>query len=196
MSGAWHHMAKDKDGLYRSVRGPHGIGKVLGRNKWVHASALPALSAAERGLVGKALQAIQREKGIEIDFRKDVVIKINPVENGGAITFCYSPDWKTASEPECGPMVGVSGLVTGPLKFRVTRPAADPYVYHHKWMFVDDDYRGFSVAQAKRWSETWENSPVVRALCADKDEHFRLKIGKKQYWHATVLGPLGKARKA
>lgn len=125
-------MAKDKDGLYHSIRCPHGVGKVLGRNKWVHASPLPALSAQERALVGKALTAIQREKGIEIDFRKDVVIKINPVENGGAVTFCYSPDWKTATEPECGPMVGVSGLAAGPLKFRVTRPPAVPYVYHHK----------------------------------------------------------------
>jgi hypothetical protein len=195
VSGAWHHMAKDKDGLYRSIRGPHGVGKVLGRNKWVHASALPALSAPERALVGKALQAIQREKGIEIDFRKDVVIKINPAEKGGAVTFCYSPDWKTATEPECGPMIGVTGLAAGPRAFRVSNPPADPYVYHHKWMFVDDDYRGFNVPAAKRWSETWENSPVVRALCADKTEHFRLRIGKKDYWQENVLAPLGKRRK-
>ena len=188
-------MAKDKDGLYRSIRGPHGVGKVLGKNKWVHASALPALSPAERALVGKALRAIQREKGIEIDFRKDVIIKINPVENGGAVTFCYSPDWKTATEPECGPMVGVSGLTTGPLKFRVTKPPADPYIYHHKWMFVEDDFPGFSVAAAKRWSEAWENSPVVRGLNADKNEHFRLRIGKKDYWQERVLAPLGKRRK-
>ena len=188
-------MAKDKDGYYHSIRGSHGVGKVLGRNKWVHASALPALSPAERALVGKALRAIQREKGIEIDFRKDVIIKINPVENGGAVTFCYSPDWKTATEPECGPMVGVTGLATGTPKFRVTKPPADPYIYHHKWMFVDDDYRGFNVAQAKRWSETWENSPVVRALNADKAEHFRLRIGKKDYWQERVLAPLGKRRK-
>ena len=187
-------MTKSNDKVYRSIRGPHGVGKVLGKNKWVHASALPALSPAERALVGKALRAIQREKGIEIDFRKDVIIKINPVENGGAVTFCYSPDWKTATEPECGPMVGVSGLTAGPLKFRVTRPPADPYIYHHKWMFVDDDYRGFNVAQAKRWSETWENSPVVRALCADKNEHFRLRIGKQHYWQSKVLGPLGRGR--
>lgn len=189
-------MAKSNNKVYRSIRGPHGVGKVLGRNKWVHASALPALSPAERALVGKALTAIQREKGIEIDFRKDVVIKINPVENGGAVTFCYSPDWKTATEPECGPMVGVSGLTTGPRKFRVTRPPADPYVYHHKWMFVGDDYRGFNVPAAKRWSETWENSPVVRALNADKDEHFRLRIGKQHYWQSKVLAPLGKLPKA
>jgi hypothetical protein len=189
-------MTKSNDKIYRSLRGPHGVGKVLGRNKWVHASALPALSAPERGLVGKALQAIQREKGIEIDFRKDVVIKINPVEKGGAVTFCYSPDWKTATEPECGPMIGVTGLAAGPLKFRVSNPPAVPYIYHHKVMFVDDDYRGFNVEQAKRWSETWENSPVVRALCADKNEHFRLRIGKKDYWQEKVLAPLGRTRKA
>lgn len=187
-------MTKSNDKVYRSIRGPHGVGKVLGKNKWVHASALPALSPAERALVGKALQAIQREKGIEIDFRKDVIIKINPAEKGGAVTFCYSPDWKTATEPACGQMIGVSGLTAGTQKFRVTNPPAVPYVYHHKWMFVEDDFPGFSVAAAKRWSETWENSPVVRALCADKTEHFRLRIGKKDYWQTNVLGPLGRGR--
>lgn len=189
-------MVKDKDGLYHSIRGPHGVGKVLGKNKWVHASALPALSPAERALVGKALQAIQREKGIEIDFRKDVIIKINPAEKGGAVTFCYSPDWKTATEPACGQMIGATGLTAGPRAFRVSNPPADPYVYHHKWMFVGDDYRGFNVPAAKRWSETWENSPVVRALCADKTEHFRLRIGKRHYWQTRVLAPLARSRRA
>ena len=62
-------------------------------------------------------------------------------------------------------------------------------------MFVGDDYRGFNVPAAKRWSETWENSPVVRALNADKDEHFRLKIGKKDYWQTRVLAPLARSRR-
>lgn len=81
-------MAKSNDKVYRSIRGSHGVGKVLGRNKWVHTSALSDISSAERALVGKALRAIQREKGIEIDFRKDVIIKINqinPVEYSAAV---------------------------------------------------------------------------------------------------------------
>lgn len=179
---------------YRSIRGKHGVGKVLGRNKWVHASALPLLSAQERALVDRALNALKREKGIIIDFTKDVVLKINLVDNGGAITFCYSPDWKTATEPACGPMIGVSSLNAGTPKFRVTSAAADPYIYHHKWMFVADTYRGFNVDQAKRWSETWENHPIVRALAAGPDEHFRLRIGKQAYWQTKVLAPIRRSR--
>ncbi len=179
---------------YRSVRGKHGVGKVLGRNKWVHASALPLLSGDEQALINKALAALKREKGITINFARDVIIKINPVANGGSVTFCHSPDWTVASEPACGQMVGVSYLDTPAPKFRVTSPAADPYIYHHKWMFVADNYRGFSVEQAKRWSETWENHPVVRALAADPSEHFRLRIGKQEYWKTKVLAPIHRSR--
>ena len=49
-------MAKSNDKVYRSIRGPHGVGKVLGKNKWVHASALPALSAQERVFGGEVFE--------------------------------------------------------------------------------------------------------------------------------------------
>jgi hypothetical protein len=49
-------MTAQKTKVYRSLRGPHGVGKVLGKNKWVHASALPALSAQERVFGGEVFE--------------------------------------------------------------------------------------------------------------------------------------------
>lgn len=185
-------MGRDKDGIYRCERGSHGVGKILGRNKWVHVSAFDDIPKVDQILVEKALVALRQEKGIEVNFNSDVMIKLTHADRDGAVTFCYSPDWKTATEPECGPMYGVKGLNTGNHSFWEIQPPSVPYIYHHKWMFVNDDYTGFDIKEAKAWSEVWENHDVVRALMADKSENFRLQIGKKDYWQAKVLTPIGK----
>ena len=56
-------MTAQKTKVYRSLRGPHGVGKVLGKNKWVHASALPALSAKERVFGGEVFELWTGEYG-------------------------------------------------------------------------------------------------------------------------------------
>lgn len=68
-------------------------------------------------------------------------------------------------------MVNASGHVQ-----RRTTPA-DPYIYHHKWLFVADDYRGFDVAESKARSEQW-------IALGDVD---RSRIGRKSYWEASVV---------
>lgn len=32
---------------------------------------------------------------------------------------------------------------------------ADPYIYHHKWLFVAEDYREFDVAKSQDRSVSW-----------------------------------------
>jgi len=179
-------MARDKDGVYRSRRGPHGVGKVLGRNKWIHRSALPLLSEEEQTLVDKALDIL----GIYLPPPDiDIIVKINVRE--GLVTFTHSADWKTATEPICGDMVGVKDLYSDRPAIFHRKQKGIPNIYHHKWMFVDDDYLGFSVKKAMEWSETWENYPIVKALLADPTEHFRLKIGRQDYWQEKVLDQIG-----
>lgn len=183
-------MGRGKDGVYRCERGAHGIGKVLGRDKWVHISALKSLPIKDQTLVKQAREILDYENDVDIDVSRDVIVKINHKDKGGYVTFTYSPDWEWSSEPECGEAFGVKGLYTKKHEFWKIKPPKNPNIYHHKWMFVDDRHRGFNVAGAKRWSETWENHKVVRALMADKSEYFRLKIGKKKYWQENVLLPI------
>jgi hypothetical protein len=30
-----------------------------------------------------------------------------------------------------------------------------PYIWHHKWLWVKDDYNGFNVQESKEWSALW-----------------------------------------
>ena len=179
-------MARDKDGVYRCRRGPHCVGKVLGRNKWIHRNVLPLLPAGEQTLVDKALDIL----GIYLPPPDiDIIVKINASE--GLVTFTHSADWKTATEPICGDMVGIKDLYSDRPAIFYRKQKGIPNIYHHKWMFVDDDYSGFDVKEAMEWSETWENYPVVKALLADPNEHFRLKIGRQDYWQEKVLDQIG-----
>ena len=51
-------------------------------------------------------------------------------------------------------------------------------VYHHKWMFVSDEYTGFNVKKAKKRSELIESIPNIKSL--------KSKIGNKDYWYALL----------
>jgi hypothetical protein len=59
---------------------------------------------------------------------------------------------------------------------RRTTPV-DPYIYHHKWLFVDDDYRGFNVEESKARSQLWIS-------LGDVD---RSRIGRQSYWQEQVV---------
>ncbi|NLB54711.1 MAG: class I SAM-dependent methyltransferase [Lentisphaerae bacterium] len=179
-------MTRGSDGFYRCKRGPHGVGKVIDKNKWVHRSVLSSLSENEQILVSNALYILGNyPPPPDID----IIVMINRSEE--LVTFTHSSDWKTATEPICGDMVGIKGLYSDrPVVFRRKQKGV-PTIYHHKWMFVDDDYLGFDVKEAMEWSEIWENHPIVKALLADKSEHFRLRIGRQDYWQEKVLDRIG-----
>lgn len=90
-----------------------------------------------------------------------------------AVTFQWSPDFDDADEPTVGLSVKVSPdgtISTTPMK-------DDPQIWHHKWMWVADDYPGFDVEASKRRSLQW--LPHVK-----KGESSR--IGTKSYWDNEV----------
>jgi hypothetical protein len=81
-----------------------------------------------------------KEYAENINF-KYTVISFNLIT--GEVSFTYSPDWNTATEPIVGdrvvydPQKGHSALYKG--------NEDNPFIYHHKWLFVDDDYTKFDI---------------------------------------------------
>lgn len=93
----------------------------------------------------------------------------------GNVTLIASPDWNTANEPIVGTCYRwklnewlredwVNPVVTQNYK----------QIYHNKWMFVADNYRGFDIEQAKRRSQLWNSLPDIKEV--------RNKIGYKDFW--------------
>lgn len=66
----------------------------------------------------------------------------------GTIRLDEAPDFDTAREPVVGNYLSIS-----PAKgFRLGK---SPGIWHHKWLWVLDDYTGFDVQESYKWSRTW-----------------------------------------
>ena len=88
----------------------------------------------------------------------------------GTYTFFNSPDFDTADEPIGGPCMRVSP------DGKVTSDTSNS-IWHHKWLWVKDDYPGFDVDASKERSAKWLKLPGI-------DFH---NIGNKAFWEANVV---------
>lgn len=89
------------------------------------------------------------------------------------VSFIVCDDFNTADESSVGDVCTVKP--DGSVKVR--RASQDPWIYHHKWLFVKDDYTGFNVEQSRARSQQW---------LALEGVDFR-RIGKKSFWAEQVL---------
>lgn len=145
----------------RSTR--FGVGKEIGGAVYVHRdyrSRLPEV-------VSQAIKQLP----VDFDF---CVIKLTLKTN--AVSFIQSPDFDSADEPTVGDSVSVAA--DGSVSRR--RGLSDPWIYHHKWLFVEDDYAGFDVEESKTRSRHWLALP---------DIDFR-RIGRRSFWESSVVARL------
>jgi hypothetical protein len=138
----------------------YGVGKEIGGAVYLHREYEERL--------GNLLAAAKAHLPRSCDYD---VVKYNA--RTGAISFVQCTDFDSAPEPTVGPIVTVNA--DGSLRRRPQQ--RDPEVYHHRWLFVADDYRGFDVAESRRRSLAW-----LRLDGIDKK-----RIGKKSYWENHVV---------
>ena len=89
------------------------------------------------------------------------------------VSFIQSTDFDSADEPTVGDLYTIKA--DGSASFR--RQLNDPWIYHHKWLFVTDDYKGFDVEASKTRSRQWLRLPDIDFT----------RIGKKSFWQQYVL---------
>ena len=68
-------------------------------------------------------------------------------------TFFAAQDFDTADEPTAGHWVRVRG--------NVCKSGSTNSIWHHKWLWVDDDYSGFDVEASFRRSQAWLAIPNI-----------------------------------
>lgn len=89
------------------------------------------------------------------------------------VSFINSDKWDEEREP----IVGDSySTYLSNINLKLYRSRGQ--IYHHKWMFVSDDYKGFNIEESKKWSELWESKVA-------KNE--KNKIGYRDKWHEILL---------
>lgn len=147
------------------------IGKVIGGEHYVHRQYESSISDQE-GLE-KAKSHLSPEHR-----EKYTAVKHNKKE--GTFSFIHSPDFDTSDEPISGEShkVKPDGSVT------ITKQKKDPQIWHHKWQWVGDDYKGFDVQKSKERSQHWKT--VADKIKQEKDPTIYKRIGTKSYWEKNV----------
>ena len=104
------------------------------------------------------------------DFEYDVV-KYTPKTK--AFSFIISKDFDTKDEPSVN---GGLSVKDG----KVKKFGDYGWIYHHKWQFVGDDYKGFNINKSKERTNKW-------TALKDID---RSRIGQREYWEKEVESKL------
>jgi len=142
-------------------RSKYGVGKSMVGHIYVHAKYMNDVIPDD---------LLQRGLTMANNF-PFTILKFNP--KTGYISFIESPDFNSSPEP----IVGRSLLVKPDSdSSKIINPPADPWIYHHKWLMVKDDYSGFNVEESKNRSRKW------MSLKPDTS-----RIGKLSYWMNNVV---------
>jgi hypothetical protein len=138
----------------------YGVGKRIGGAVYVHRAYEHSLDAT--------LSAAKSR--LPPGFRYTVV-KHN--ETNDNYSFIHCPDFDTAPEPATADYA----VVKSDGSVKIHAGLADPYIYHHKWLFVAVDYKGFDVEASVQRSIAWMS-------IADIDKSL---IGRASYWNEHVV---------
>lgn len=148
---------------YGLVRYPVAkVGKRIRNHLWVHVNYLAHVS--------KALKSHPLWAALPGD-AQPVIARIN-LKNWNDLTLIECPEFDRAHEPE----VGRAFTLKLDQQLSITKPTRNPLIYHHKWLFVDDQYAGFNVVASKKRSLSWRR-------LAGTNAHLSARIGRQDYWH-------------
>lgn len=138
----------------------YGVGKEIGGAVYVH--------RRYEHVFGSAVEEARAHLPPDFSY---TVVKLSLANK--TFSFIEVADFDTAPEPTIGTVIAVK--TDG--SCRRMGPPKDPYIYHHKWLFVADDYDGFDVEESKARSRAW-------MALTDID---RTRIGKRSYWKSSVV---------
>lgn len=141
----------------------YGVGKEIGYATYVHRQY--------EHVLGETVAWAKRHLPEHFSY---TVVKLNGRTD--AVSFIDCPGFDSEDEPVIAAIIVVSADAT----VQRRNLPADPYIYHHKWLFVDDDYPGFDVAASKKRSRQWIGLGRVD----------RSRIGRLSYWRDVVVPQL------
>lgn len=102
------------------------------------------------------------------------VMKYDRIKN--SISLIDTSDWDTENEPTVGDAVCCWKDSDGELQAKKIK--CKDQIYHNKWQFVQPDYSGFDVEEAKERTELWNSIPDINS--------HKSRIGYRKYWNQLL----------
>lgn len=145
----------------------YGIGKRMGYQVWVHKDYITDIIPKEDYEKFKSY--------VDEDFDFEV---LRWDANKNELAFIECNDFNTSHEPVLGKIQRILKYDGDDILERlpIQNPPTDPLIYHHKWVFVKDDYQGFDVKESKARSIEWKQKLGV-------DRATSSKIGRLSFWN-------------
>lgn len=120
----------------------YGVGKEIGGKIYAHRDYIEDI--VPTSVLANCLDLL---RSAHPDFKWNC-FRYDPVTQ--EILFQEAPDFDTAREPVVGNAVFVN-----PKEGSVSRERHYPQIWHHKWLWVKNDYSGFDVEDSWNWSKKW-----------------------------------------
>lgn len=140
------------------------IGKKMGNQLWFHKNyAIEILGEAKFNSFKSIVPKEFEYEVLRWDSKKEELAFIE----------CF--DFNISNEPIVGKVLRVLKKEKSFELLKVVNQPKDPLIYHHKWMFVKDDYQYFSVKESKKRSLEWKE-------VLGKNKSLSSKIGRLSFW--------------
>lgn len=121
-------------------RSKYGVGKQMGSQVYLHKDYVS--DVIPKKVWENALKVLS---DADSDFEYNCVMYDTKTGN---VRFDEAPDFDEAREPIVGDTITVKPDGT-------VKRGHSNYIWHHKWLWVKNDYQGFDVNQSKAWSNKW-----------------------------------------
>ncbi len=148
--------------------------KKIGGRIYLHASCSKLLSSTLYAETTRALHVASELLG-EFNWN---CIRIKPDKVGDCaeeIAFQWSPDFMTSPEPQVVQTVRCIWNKELDMWVLKDQRVHTNLIWHHKWMWVTPDFKGFDYEASKRRSALWKSHVSKSELT---------KIGNKVYWES------------
>lgn len=142
------------------------VGKQVGPQVYVHKKY-----AAEVIPHDILKNAVEKLKEINPSFKLNSIMWDS---KSNVVRFDEAPDFDTAREPHVGKYISI--FPDGNIKENQSNS-----IWHHKWLWVKDDYTGFNVEESKKWSILWLSKLDTIAKGTDSSFNAQLQqVGLKE----------------
>jgi len=165
------------------------VGKKMGTDLYVHHDY--ADHVIPKDIIKKANDILRNSQYYEFKYS---CIKFTP--SLGVFRVDASPDFDTAREPHTGDSINIyynKGIV------KPNPPHQGTSIWHHKWIWVMDDYKGFNVEESYQWSKLWLSRFKETAIGRDKIWNLQLRkygLGsevQEESWKSAIASGLAAA---
>lgn len=119
----------------------YGVGKEIGGQIYFHKNYVGRICPELYDIAVKML----KQGYPDFEFNCLMYDKKKP----NVLRFDSALDFDTAREPSPGQMISVDTST------RTLTKLSSKQIWHHKWLWVMDDYKGFDVQASYEWSKTW-----------------------------------------